>query len=637
MFFLLSTNDGFAQTTRKPDRLWKVKIEGNTTYKNVVVKKFIANTEPSFFKKILFFRQKGFLISENEIKRDVIRIRRFYNNRGFADAEVSYRLETGKKEWQKILTFTVNEGQPVKIGSIETTIDATKEDSLLIAEHNDVSKVLSKIPFKEGKRFKPVDIPESEGEITQVVQNLGYPYSEAKLEANTDSLNKITDLTVHIDAGPKAYFNSIKVEGEETLPVKYIIRETDIKKGELYTEKKLREAQRELFNHHLFRFALVSIPEQPEDSTINVLIRVKEKPLRSLQIKAGIGNIDRIEPPLNASNFYKVLRGEFTWIYRNVRSKGERFRTSVTISGFEQTGGFDYLFPYVFNTKSSFTTTPFIQHRIERAYEIVRGGITNSLIYEYNENLTASIGYEFTQNEEISKNTQQALPDSILNYNVSSFRFNGNYSRGLKRDQKGWVVQPFAEISGLFNESTYSFQKLVLDVRRYTEINSDLVLATRINTGGIFSAKTDSLPHDIRFFTGGTSSVRGWGRDNLGPKKVITDSTGNFRRYVPIGGNTFFNFNVELRQQLNSLIKGFGIAGFLDGGQVWKSLSAIKPKHIQFGAGGGIRYQSPIGPIRLDIAYKVNPRDDDLNIYHGQNHGSRFGRWGFHLSIGQAF
>ncbi len=637
VFLLLPLNSGHAQETQKPDRLWKVKIEGNTTYKNVVINKFIASTEPSIIKKIFFFRQDGFLISENEIKRDIIRIKRFYNNRGFPDADVQYRLETGKKDWQKILIFTVTEGRPIMINSVNTVINATNKDRLLIAENNNFTKALGRVHFVEGNRYKPVEIPESEGEIMQAVQNLGFPYSTIKLEAEVDSINKFADVVFNIDAGPRARFDSILVEGEQTLPKKYVARETGIKKGDFYNEKDLREAQRELFNHHLFRFALISIPEQPKDTTINVLVRIKERPLRSVQVKFGIGNLDRIDPPINVDNFYRIFRSEFVWIYRNVRSKGERFRTSIKLSGFEQSAGFDYLFPYVFNTKSSFTTTPFVQHRIERAYEIVRGGITNSFLYHYDENLTGSLSYEFTQNEEISHKSHTSLPDSVLNYNVSSFRINGNYSRGFKRDQKGWVFQPFAEVSGLLSESTYSFQKLAIDARRYTELNSNLVFAARINTGGIFSAESDSLPQDIRFFTGGTNSVRGWGRDNLGPKKVITDSTGNFQRYVPVGGNAFFNFNIELRQQLNFLIDGFGIAGFLDGGQVWKNIAAIRPKELQFGAGGGIRYQSPIGPIRLDIAYKVNPNDNDLGIYQGKNYGHKLGRWGVHISIGQAF
>src|SRR5699024_3260064 len=127
---------------------------------------------------------------------------------------------------------------------------------------------------------------------------------------------------------------------------------------------------------------------------------------------------------------------------------------------------------------------------------------------------------------------------------------------------------------------------------------------------------------------GGTNSVRGWGRRELGPKRAVINrretnnssdatDTAVFVGYIPVGGRTFFAFNAEIRQDINALIKGFSLAAFLDGGQIWQKEPAIGTRPLQFGIGGGLRYQSPVGPIRLDIGYKINPSDKDLNIYNG--------------------
>lgn len=616
--------------------IWKVSFEGNNAYENMVLAKYIATEAPAFRKKIFFRKAADFQVNETEIKRDVIRLERFYERRGFPEAEVSYRLQDLEPPRRKELIFTIKEGPAVTIRSVYFNIDAPAEDSLLIKEDKALNKILQKSDFIEGKRLKTVNTDETAEDISEAMRNLGYPWAGTKITAEIDTLNRNAVVTYSASPGMRARFDSVLVEGESSLPEKYIIRETGIKKGTFYNEKSMRDAQRELFNHHLFRFAIVSVPEQPQDSTINILVRVKERPLRSFQFTAGAGNFDRIEPPIDSGNFYRLLRGEVVWIYRNARQKGERFRTSLRASGFEQNFGFDYLFPYVFNTKSSFITTPFIQHRIERAYEILRGGVTSNFIYEYDSNLTGFIGYEYSDNREFSHKSRTSLPDSVLTYSVSSIRLNAYYSKGLRGEVNGWVFQPAAEFSGTFRESSYQFQKLSVDARRYTQINETLELAARINAGTIFSAEKDSLPKDIKFYTGGTNSVRGWGRANLGPKEAITDSAGTFIRYIPLGGNAFANFNVELRQQI-PFIKGLGLAAFLDGGQVWETLSAINLNALQFGTGGGIRYQSPIGPIRLDIAYKLNPSSQDLNIYQGNNFGNKWTRWGFHLSIGQAF
>lgn len=309
----------------------------------------------------------------------------------------------------------------------------------------------------------------------------------------------------------------------------------------------------------------------------------------------------------------------------------------------------DYLFPYAFNTKSSFIVSPFAQHILEPGFELSRLGITNSLIYQYSRNLTGSLSYQFTRNSELSQQLDESLPDTTQSYDLSSLQLTGYYNEGYGlRGERGWVVQPYAEISGSLGSSTFQFQKLSLDVRRYTPITNSTTIAVRVQGGRLFAAQEDSLPNNIRFYLGGTSSVRGWGRDELGPKRAVTDSIRNeagqampdtttFSRYIPAGGRTYFAFNLEVRQDIDGLLENFGVAAFLDGGQVWRKWVDLTSRPLQFGVGGGFRYESPIGPVRLDVGYKVNPSDQDLGIYRGRRFGNAWDRIGIHVSIGQAF
>ena len=625
----------YAQEGEKPARVWSVKIEGNTTFEDIVIKKFISNESPSIWEKLTFFNEKGFYVSEDEIERDRIRIQRFYNRRGFDEASISFRMESKRKDWKKELIFEVAEGTPIRIDSVNVRILGSEKDKRIIRQEESFNSRLRRLPYREGRRYEPIDKTEVEAEIAAELRKLGYAYASAEVQASVDTLSKQADVLVLAYPGPRARFDNITVEGESTIDERYVVRETGIDKNSFFNDRAMRNAQREVFNHHLYRFALVSIPDQPQDSTLDVLVRVKEFPLRSLQLKLGAGNFDRIEGPVALDNFYRIFRGQLTWIYRNVRGKGERFTTALNVSGFEQRLGADYLFPYVFNTKSNALFAPFVQHKIEPSYEIYRGGMNSSFIYLYSQNLTGTFSYEFTLNNEVARKSQVALPDSILNYNVSSFSLNAYYTKGLREGRQGWILQPSVEFSGIFNEATFSFQKLALDVRKYTEINDQLVLATRARAGGIYFSKQDSLPNDIRFFTGGTNSVRGFRREEVGPKRPIFDENDEFERYVPVGGKAMLNFNVELRQDLNRFLKGFGVAGFLDGGQVWRSISNVGNRPIQYGTGIGLRYKTPIGPVRVDFAYKLNPTDEDLGIFPGVEQRAR--RWRFHFSIGQAF
>ncbi len=629
--------------TETENRIWSVKIEGNRSFEGLVIKNNIANEGPSFWQKINIFKKTGTSIDKTEIRKDVIRIERFYQRRGYVDVQVSYELRARRKEWKKDLVFIVKENTPVRIAKVTLQTNASEADSAAIFGGNKFKRELNRIPYREGEVYQPIEEAEVLGRLIRVIKNKGYAYADLQIDARVDTSDRKAVIEFIADPGPQTRFDSIIVDGESTIDKEVVKRETGIKKGELYSEQAMRQAQREVFKHHLFRLALVSIPDQPKDSTLEIALRVKELPLRSLQLKLGIGDFDRLEEPIAWNNSWKLFRGQGTWVYRNVRGKGERFSVTGKYSFFEQNLSADYLFPYVYNTKSSISINPYYQRRDERAYNIETGGIQSTYGYEYNEFTTGTFSYQFSLNNETELRGSTTIPDSLLSYDKSSFAFNLYYARGVRRGNNGIIIQPYLELSGLFGEASFSFQKVSLDVRKYFELNSKLTLATRIRGGAIYYSKQDSLPSDIRFYSGGTNTVRGWGRQQLGPKRLVveTDTSGagqvNTYSYVPEGGNAVLNFNVELRQQLDSFIKGFGVAAFLDGGQVWRRMSDINSGDIQFGVGGGLRYRSPIGPIRVDVGYKVNPTNEDLNIVKGVDRGNIWDRWGIHFSIGQAF
>ena len=238
---------------------------------------------------------------------------------------------------------------------------------------------------------------------------------------------------------------------------------------------------------------------------------VRENKKRSVEALAGFGTEDK-------------LRGQVSWTHRNVGHLGHRFTTTARASFIEQFVSLDYLFPYVYNTKRSFVVSPFGQHLLQSNYELLRAGVTNSFIYRYSEDLTASASYEFTKNKELSQQFSANLPDTTLEYDLSSIQLSAYYGRGFGRQQEGWVIQPYAEASGLFGLATFRFQKLSADVRRFTRLSNSTMLATRVQGGALFNAPTDSLPNNIRFYLGGTNSVRGWYRQQMGPKRARTDS-----------------------------------------------------------------------------------------------------------------
>lgn len=627
LIFFISLNDLYAfqmgeQSERDPV-VWSVNIEGQESFREIVLKEAIANKSPSLFQKI-FKRFDDFYYTENEVLRDQIRLRRYYERRGFHQVEVEYQVTEEDEEWKKKIQFIIREGVPLSIRSSEVSIRADSSVSRDIRESRDFERILSRHEYRDGRRFEPNHRPDVEGAFSEALGNMGYAWAEVDIQTAVDSLAGQVDVDIQITPNAKTYFSDFQIEGELSVPRNVLLRQSGLREGNQYSRREIQSAQRNIYNHHLFRFATITLPEQDHDSTLSTLIRVREFEPRTIQASVGVG-------------MEEVVRGEVQWEHRNINGRGHRYSANARASFIEQRLSTDYLIPYIFNSKSRYVTSLFGLHRLEEAYELFQAGLNNSLIYQIDQRKTASLSYEYSLNEELSRDRQVELPDTVLSYDISSFVLSGYYSQGYSRSQRGWVLQPSIELSGTFGESSFKFQKLNLDVRKYTPLTSSLTLANRVDTGVIFYTQPDSLPSNIRYYSGGTNSVRGWSRQRLGPTTPVFDERGDFDSYIPLGGRASFIFNIELRQSLNRIIPNFGLAAFLDGGQVWQSISNLNERPIQFGAGGGIRYQSPIGPVRVDIAYKLNPTDEDLRIYNGENYGSAWDRIGIHFSIGQAF
>lgn len=614
---------GLQNSEEEREVVQRVYFEGNEEYANMVLRGIIATTQPGFFNRLLG-RYGNYPYSEEEVRRDVIRIERFYQRRGFHEIDVNYEVEEGNNVLRKIVTFRIDENTPLRIAESQVTIEAPEEYVARIEETREYERALERHDYREGNRYELIRQPDVEGIFRLALEEAGFPWPEIEILAETDSTANITDVEIVLRPNSVTYFTEFEVDGDLTVPERIVVRHTDIKEGEIYSRSAIQRAQRNIFNHHLFRFATITLPEQEQDSTLTALIRVREYEPRSIQAELGVGREE-------------TVRAQVAWQHRNINGRGHRLGLNGRASFIEQRAGIDYLIPYTFNARSTSVSSLFGVHRVEPAFELLQAGFNSSLIYRIGRNQTASISYIYTFNDEIHRDQGIELPSFFSNYNISSFLITGYYSEGFSREQRGWVIQPSAEFSGTFGESTFTFQKFNLDVRRFQPLSPSTLLAMRVNGGTIFYSQEEGLPATLRYFNGGTNSVRGWGRQQLGPALPSFDDEGEFDGYVPVGGRTLFNFNVELRQQLTGIIPNFGIAAFLDGGQVWRSLGTLNERPVQFGAGGGIRYQSPIGPVRIDIAYKLNPMDQDLNIYQGQGSGSTRDRIGIHFSIGQAF
>lgn len=605
-------------------RIRKVEISGNESYSDLVLLEVIANQPTPIYAYLRFWKRQGDLFSEPEVRRDVVRLERFYQRRGFPRVQVRHNIEEGRKPWQRNITFIVDEGPQIIINSVVCTIEGAAVDETKILSDPTFERTLRRLHFREGRRFETIRQDEVIGEIQTALKNMGYAFARTSLESTVDSLTYRASVTIKVDPGPVTYLNEFIVEGNETVSEALVIRESGLRIGQVYDQRRINRAQQEIFSHHLFRFVTISLPEQSRDSTATLLVRVRENPLRSVSVLAGAGTEE-------------IIRGSITWMHRNPFGNAHNLGVTARASFIEQRFSADYLMPYIFNTNSSVVISPFAQRLEERNFFVSRLGAVSSFVYQYNRDLAGTISYEFTTNQEAFDNDLKLFRDSTQTYRQSTIKLSGYYSPSFLDQEAGWAVRPFIEFSGPFNTGSLTYQRIGLDVRRFIDFSRTTQLALRTNSNFIFGDEEEVLPASLLNYIGGTNSVRGWGRWNLGPKRAVFEEDGSFWRYVPMGGRHMASFNVELRQDVPFLFRGLGIAFFLDGGQIWLTRDEIDLRDLRYGAGFGIRYRSPIGPVRLDFGYKLNPTEQDLAIYNGVDYGGRMQRIGIHFNIGHAF
>jgi outer membrane protein insertion porin family len=231
---------------------------------------------------------------------------------------------------------------------------------------------------------------------------------------------------------------------------------------------------------------------------------------------------------------------------------------------------------------------------------------------------------------------------------------------------RGFQVRPSAELAGTVLGSSIEYARLSNELNGYIPLGDNIELATRLFVGrlwpigrsrSILSNPGDSLFaiyenrfDNIRFYVGGSNDLRGWRSELAGDKRaralveqrttaegVRRDTTGFI--FEPIGGNTKLTANLELRLPFPGLNSDWRTAIFLDAGQARES--SFAPTALRFGTGAGIRYRTPVGYLRLDLAYKLNPGPLDLraprDVLEGTADPRFLNRFRVHIGIGQSF
>lgn len=550
---------------------------------------------------------------------DLKRIQAFYADRGYPDAKVTgFDVKLNDKQTEVDLTVTVAEGDPITVESIDFTgFDVIPPDHIAEMKKN--------VPLKVGQpRDRQLVVSTHEMALNEL-RDHGFPYAKVSTSEDNTRDPKESALTFVAEPGKVAHFGPVEVVGNKSVGETIIRRQLTFKPGDLYRRSIVQDSQRRLYGLELFQFAnieTVNPEQQPEDVPIRVTVAEGNHQRVNFGVGYGTEENARIDSEYHHVNF---LGG--------ARSAGVHARWSSLDRGLRV----DFNQPYFFRPHFSLGGEGVQWYTFTPAYRSIVTGAKMTLTHRQNVHTSwaTSITSEHTfssidpdvaadpslRDELIALGLDPTTLEQNGNLNALGIDFQHSTADNLLNASRGFQIALHVEEAGRLVPGSFNYYGASLDGRHYLPFGDRVVFASRLQMGNIRPVGQDpkNVPFSKKYFLGGASSVRGWGRYEVSP--LLAGQ--------PIGGNSMLAISGELRAMLRGKL---GAVLFLDAGNVWDDSLAYNLGDLRYAVGPGLRYQTPVGPIRIDIGYQLNPIPGLL-----VNGGEQKRRFRFHFSIGQAF
>ncbi|NLR99093.1 outer membrane protein assembly factor [Rhizobium sp. P38BS-XIX] len=438
-------------------------------------------------------------------------------------------------------------------------------------------------------------------------KNEGHPLAKLdKRDVVADHSSNTVDVSLKVESGPVAPFGNVGVTGQKSVDPDFIKRYARINEGKPYSPDDLKKASDRL--RKLGVFSSVTIREADKlapDGSIPTTIEVSEGKQRYFGVGAQYSTIDGFG-----------LQGY--WGHRNLTGRADSLRIEGSVSRLgettdvgqlDYTAGITYIRPATFYPSATFTAGLKMQSLHPDAYDANTATLSAGLAYDINDQDTVSAGGEVSYESDTT--------DAFGKHNYLTVTIPLEYVRDT-RDNKldpidGYRAAISAKPSYEAMDGTI-FGSVEGSITGYKGVgaNNNVVFAGKLAAGSLLGANSiEDIPATRRFYAGGGGSVRGYGYQEISPYNSNGDET---------GGRSYVTASFEARVKITDTI---GIVPFVDMGSVTDT-AFPDLSDLRIGAGVGLRYATPFGPIRLDVAVPLKKYDDGT-------------AYGIYAGIGQAF
>lgn len=568
-------------------------IEGNP-----VVIKGIEFTGNEYFnsktlRRYLRGKERGFLLSDI-LNEDIREITNLYKNSGFLGVKVSPNVTLDAKDNTLSIIISVTEGVQTFITDIQ------------LKGNNAFSRdeIMAHIKSKEGKPYNESMAIDDLYNIQSFYVQKGYIYSSVDMESKHSDDRRGVIISYIITEDMPVYIGEIHASGNSFTKEYVIRRELLIKEGDLYSYENILRSRRKLSMLGLFRdIRLDPLNPEVKEYRKDMSLRVQEGYPGTVEFGVGYGDVER-------------LRGMFEASYRNLFGTARQISLRAEGSSIEQKYSISYKEPWILGYQMDARLNLVDLFENKRSFDRRTLGLTTGIDKSFSDYVKGSLLYQY-EDVKLSSVSAEAIltPEDTGKVEVATI------NPSITMD---WRNDPFNPSRGTFYSIGFREAARVIGSRpQFAKVNlqgsffyppiKKVVLAFSVRGGVAWNfGESEEVPIFERYFIGGRSTVRGYDQERLGipDKTVIFDG----KKWNPTGGNMMMVMNGEIRFPL---FRGLGMVAFVDSGNVWKEMNEFDIKEIRSTAGGGIRYDTPVGPLRLDVGCKLDrERGEDRCLPH---------------------
>jgi outer membrane protein insertion porin family len=526
-------------------------------------------------------------LNEARLDEDVDRLENVYRTRGYLDAHVQPLVTFRGVHPEAHILWRVSEGAHYTVAAITVT-----GNTILPARD-----IIAAAGVTLGADFYDRRLVEVREAVERLYQDGGHAFAKADASADIDRAAARVTIKINVDEGLPWRFGNIFVRGNVRTKTYIITREFDLSKGDPYAAKKVRDAERKLYELGLFdRISIERTPSEEGDRFADLTVNVRERQAGTVRVGGGWGSYDGPRVQLGAS--YLNLFG------RGIQADG---RILASLRGYQANVGLRD--PFVLGTPLRFDLDLYYEDRDVRVFDIERRGGTAFLSYpafpELIGGLRVSAGVRI-ENSIVTDTTGTAVAEDTLNLVSTIAR--------IALDRRDDPIEPtygsYHEISyeeaGVLELGEAEFSKLTATAAYFFTPIERLTIATAIRGGIIYDHHGHPIPIQERFFLGGDTSLRGFEQNEVGD---------------PDGGSIFVLGSIEPRF---TIVGPLAVAVFVDAGNVFQHYATVRLEDLRVTPGAGLRLKTPIGPLRLDVGVKADRRSGE--------------DWGeVHFAVGQPF